>query len=288
MPQSSLHNLRSQPPILLAQGETGGAPGTERPVAETTAAEGHGGEKNDVGAVPDAALLFTNAVMIALIMVAFALAARRKLEAVPKGFQNFAEWIAESLNRFTVGIIGEGGEKYTPLVGTIFLYIFLMNMLSVVPGFHAPTANLSTTLALGVVVFVYVQYQGIRNNGLGGYLKHFVGPMPALSPLIMPVELISEFIKPFTLAVRLFGNIFGEDVILLVLAGLTTTMGMSYLSWLPIQFPVMLLATLTAFVQAMVFAILTCIYLSLMSHHEHGEHGEEGPIDDAHSHATGH
>jgi len=243
------------------------------------------------GEVPDATLLFLNSLLVALVIVAFALIVRRKRDHLPKGLQNLAEWIVESLNNFTVGIIGPGGEKYTPLAGTVFIYVLLMNLIGLIPGFHSPTANLSTTLALGVVVFVYVQYQGIRQNGLGGYIKHFAGAgsVPAfIVPLLFVIEVISEFIKPFTLAIRLFGNIFGENVIILVLAGLGTTLGGAALGWLPIQFPLMLLALLTAFVQAMVFTIPTCIYIVIMSGHGHEEeHGDASP-DAAHSPATGH
>jgi F-type H+-transporting ATPase subunit a len=287
MPQSQLHHSLSTAPIQIAQA---GQPttGAENPVAGAHTEQPAGEAKPNYGEIPDPMLLFANALLVALGMIVFALYARRKLESIPRGFQNFAEWIVESLNGFTVGIIGEGGEKYTPLVGTVFLYVLLMNLIGTIPGFHSPTTNLTTTLALGVVVFVYVQYEGIRNNGLGGYLRHFMGPMLGLSWLIGPVEIISEIIKPFTLAVRLFGNIFGEDVIILVLAGLMTSMGLKYLNWLPIQFPVVLLSLLTDFVQALVFTILTCIYISLMQPHGHSEHGEEGPVEAAHSHATGH
>ena len=220
-------------------------------------------------------------------MIAFGFAARKKLEAVPRGLQNFAESIVEFINsQFTVGIIGHGGEKYTPLVGTIFFYILIMNLWGQIPGLHSPTANLSTTLALGVIVFVYVQIQGVKANGLGGHLKHFMGPMPAAAPLLLPLEIIGEIIKPFTLAIRLFGNIFGEDVILVVLAGLGITLNLPLGQFLPIQIPIVLLAMLTSFVQAMVFSILTCIYISLVSHHDH----EEGHDDHEalHAHATGH
>jgi F-type H+-transporting ATPase subunit a len=229
--------------------------------------------------MPPAPLLFWNSLLVALIMIAFALSARRRLEDVPKGVQNFGEQIVEFVDTFTRDTIGPGGEKYTPLVGTIFIYILLMNLIGLVPGFHSPTSNLTFTLAMGVVVFIYVQYEGIRQNGILGYVKHFMGPMLLLSPLMLPVELVSEFVKPFTLAIRLFGNIFGEDVILIVLAGLGA--GSVATMWLPLQFPVLLLAILTSVVQAGVFAILTCIYLSLMSHHGHEEegHGGEGPAE---------
>src|SRR5436305_6523654 len=107
--------------------------------------------------------------------------------------------------------------------------------------------------------------------GVGG------GKFPELFWLLGPIEIISELIKPFTLAIRLFGNIFGEDVILVVLAGLAGSLAGPMLGFVPLHFPIMFLAMLTALVQAMVFSILTCIYLSLVTHHEHSdEHGEHG------------
>ncbi|MCW3100355.1 MAG: synthase subcomplex subunit [Chthonomonadaceae bacterium] len=264
-------------PILIARG--GQEPGQ-------VAGEAHTAEKpkeEDAGKIPDAPMLFGNSLVVAAILVGFALLARSKKEAVPRGFQNFAEQVVESLNYFTVGIIGHGGERYTPLVGTVFLYILLCNLIGIIPGLHSPTANLSTTLALGVIVFLYVQYEGIRTSGPVNYIKHFMGPMPALAPLMFPVELISELVKPFTLAVRLFGNIFGEDVILVVLAGLG--LELLHVPGLPLHFPVLFLSVITAVVQAMVFSMLTCIYLSLMAHHDHeGPNGEEGAIDAAHAH----
>jgi F-type H+-transporting ATPase subunit a len=263
-------------PILIARG---GQEHSEAAGEAHTAGEGH---KEDAGKIPDAPLLFGNSLLVAAILVIFALVARGKKATVPRGFQNFAEQVVESLNYFTVGIIGPGGERYTPLVGTVFLYILLSNLIGIIPGLHSPTANISLTLALGVIVFLYVQYEGIRSNGPVNYVKHFMGPMPALAPLMFPVELISEIVKPFTLAVRLFGNIFGEDVILIVLAGLG--LQLLHVPGLPLHFPVLFLSIITAAVQALVFSMLTCIYLSLVTHHEHeGPNGEEGAID-AHAH----
>ena len=181
---------------------------------------------------------------------------------------------------FTRGIIGEGGEKYVPLVGTVFYFILFGNLMGNIPYLNSPTGNLSTTLALGIIVFVYVQYVGIRSVGFGGYIKHFMGPMPALSPLLFPVEVISEIVKPFTLAMRLFGNIFGEDTVVIVLAGLAVQI-LPKAPIFPLQFPILVLGLLTAFVQALVFSLLTCIYISLQSHHDsehdgHAHHGVEG------------
>lgn len=284
MPQTS-HDFKFHPdstpekPILIARG----GQETEHAAGEGHTTEASKEKEEEPGKIPDAPMLFGNSLIVAIILIAFATAARSKKEAVPRGFQNFAEQVVESLNHFTVGIIGHGGERYTPLVGTVFLYILLSNLIGMIPGLHSPTSNISTTLALGVIVFLYVQYEGIRTNGPGKYIKHFMGPMPALAPLMFPVELISELVKPFTLAVRLFGNIFGEDVILMVLAGLGATL--LHVPGIPLHFPVLFLSAITAVVQAMVFSMLTCIYLSLVTHHEHeGPNGEEGAIDGAHAH----
>ena len=269
---------RPDKPILIARG--GQEPGRVEGDA-THAAKSE--KEEDPGKIPDAPRLFGNSLVVAAILVIFALVARSRKEAVPRGLQNFAEQVVESLNAFTVGIIGPGGERYTPLIGTVFLYILLSNLIGIIPGMHSPTANISVTLALGVIVFLYVQYEGIRTNGPVNYVKHFMGPMPLLTPLMLPVELISEIVKPFTLAVRLFGNIFGEDVILIVLAGLG--LNLLHVPGLPLHFPVLFLSVITAVVQALVFSMLTCIYLSLIAHHDHeGVNGEEGAIDGAHAH----
>jgi F-type H+-transporting ATPase subunit a len=268
----------------LAQAETGASPSE----ATGTTAETKAEEKHTAGEIPPASLLFMNSILVAVIMVVFALIARKRLEKIPRGVQNFSELMVEWVTQFTTDIIGPSGKKYIPLVGTTFVYILIMNLLGLIPGFHSPTSNVTITLALGVCIFIYVQYQGIRANGPVNYVKHFMGPMPALAPLMLPVELISEFVKPFTLAVRLFGNIFGEDVILIVLAGLGAGAAVAGSSWIPFQFPIIFLAVLTSVVQAMVFSILTCIYISLMTQHDHEGHGDEGSHDLTHAHATGH
>jgi F-type H+-transporting ATPase subunit a len=236
-------------------------------------------EKYHLGDIPAPAMLFWNGVLVAVMLCIFAKVATKRLKAIPTGVQNFGEFIVESMVNFTTGIIGPGGEKYVPLVGTVFFFILIGNLVGQIPYLSSPTGNLSTTLALGVIVFIYVQFVGIKANGLGGYIKHFMGPMPALSPLLFPVEVISEIVKPFTLAMRLFGNIFGEDTVIIVLTSLAVTM-FPKAPILPLQFPILVLGLLTAFVQALVFSLLTCIYISLQSHHD-SEH-------DGHAHAPGH
>lgn len=256
------------PSRLSAQEETGTHAGA------THASEGQPEHEYKLGDIPAPGMLFANALLVAILMVAFAAAATRKMKEIPEGVQNLGEFIVESMVNFTVGIIGPGGEKYTPLVGTLFFFILISNLIANIPGLHSPTANLSTTLALGLIVFFYTQYVGIRSKGLGGYIKHFMGPMPALSPLLFPVEVISEIVKPFTLAMRLFGNIFGEDTVIVVLA----TLGVSILPKIPIipvQFPILVLGLLTSFVQALVFSLLTAIYISLQLHHDSDDEGHD-------------
>lgn len=287
-------------PIVIAQAGGEGKGGEQKTEASggegnhagtTHAGEGH--EAPKPGEMPEPGLLFANALLVVALLVVCGAMAKSKAERIPRGFQNLTESIAEGLNSFTVGIIGPGGEKHTPFIGTLFLYIAFMNYLGLVPGLHSPTSNITTTLALGIIVFFYVQIEGIRNNGLGGHFSHFLGPKlgkyPLMAPLMLPIELLSELFRPFTLAIRLFGNIFGEDVILVVLAGLgIEMMGSQVAAFIPFQFPIMLLACLTCLVQAMVFSTLTCIYLSLVAPHgDHDEHhGEEG--HGHHAPAAGH
>lgn len=242
--------------------------------------QGHGGHHAyKLGDIPNPWLLFSNALLVILVLVAFGYWAARRLEEIPRGVQNLGELIVEAFVGFTRGVIGPGGEKYVPLVGTLFLFIYVGNLWGLLPVFHSPTANLSTTLALGLIVFFYVQYVGIRQRGIKGYLAHFWGPIPLAGILLFPIEVISELVKPFTLAMRLFGNIFGEDTVIIVLATLSVAI-MPFLPVIPVQFPVLVLALLTTFVQALVFTLLTCIYISLQSSHEE-HHSDEA----AHAHS---
>lgn len=259
-------------------GELQAHSGSQGAAAHTS--QGHGGHHEyKLGDIPSPWLLFSNALLVMLVIIAFGYAAARKLEEIPRGIQNLGEAVVEAFIAFTRGVIGKDGEKYVPLVGTLFLFIYLGNIWGLLPVFHSPTANLSTTLALGLIVFFYVQYVGIRSRGLKGYLAHFWGPIPLAGILLFPVEVISELVKPFTLAMRLFGNIFGEDTVIIVLATLSVAV-MPFLPIIPVQFPVLVLALLTTFVQALVFTLLTCIYISLqISHDDH--HSE----DAAHAHA---
>lgn len=184
------------------------------------------------------------------------------------------------IENMCVGIIGPKGRKYMPMILTFWLVIFVSNVVAVfMPA--APTADLSFNLAMALVAVGYVQYEGIRENGLLGHLRHFAGPSfgPGLfgvtlailiSPVIFTIEVISEIMKNVSLSLRLFGNIYGGHE---AVAAMDKLGG----GWVPFGAFLMPIKLLTCIVQAMIFTLLTCVYISLVTHHgeEHGEHGEE-------------
>jgi F-type H+-transporting ATPase subunit a len=217
---------------------------------------------------PDAVLI---GIITAIILGLVAFLATRNLQRIPSKGQAFLELIVGSLENFVVGLIGPEGRKYLPIVGTLFIYILVMNLSGLIPGWKSPTANINVTVALAVTVFLYVQYQGIRANGLLGYLKHFAGEPLWLAPLNFPIHVIGELARPLSLSIRLFGNIFGEDMVIIILLGL----GLGVLGGfpLPVQVPMYFFGVFTSFVQAMVFSILTCVYIAGATVHEdHGGH----------------
>ena len=200
-----------------------------------------------------------------VILIGLSLAARFSLKkTAPTGFQNFFEVIVGGLENFVEEIMGPEGKHYLTLIGSLFLFILVCNLLGLFPGFDSPTANINTTLALALVSFSATHYIGIRRHGIG-YIKHFMGPMPLLAPLMFPIELISHLARVMSLTFRLFGNMVAKHKLLLVLALLAP-----YIA--PV--PILGLGVLVAFVQAGVFTLLTMLYLSgsIEEAHLGGEH----------------
>jgi F-type H+-transporting ATPase subunit a len=224
-------------------------------------------------------------IIAAVLLVVCAFLATRNYSKVPKGIQNVFEWIVGLLRGLVHGFIpGKQGDLYVPYLGSLFLFIFTMNMLGVIPAFRSPTMTLSTTAALGITTFVMVQQYAIRGVGLVAYLKHFMGEVLWLAPLMVVVEVIGELAKPLSLSLRLYGNIFGEDKVaeeLMALGG-----------WVPVQAPMLLLAIFTSFLQAFIFTTLSTIYIASKVVHEggHDDHGhDEAHGDDkAHGHDEKH
>jgi F-type H+-transporting ATPase subunit a len=179
------------------------------------------------------------------------------------------EFIVSSLDGFVHNIVGKESKTLTPIIGSFFIFILCMNLFGLIPGFLSPTANINTTIALALIAFVVVQYYAISRLGPLGYLKHFLGEPIWLAPLMLPIHIIGELAKPLSLAIRLFGNIFGEDMVIAILAFIVlSTLGNVLI---PMQSGMMLFGIFTGFVQALVFSMLVSIYIAVAI----GDHGEE-------------
>jgi len=187
------------------------------------------------------------------ILIGLALVARFSLKkTAPTGVQNLLETVVSWLSNSIEELMGPEGKHYLSLIGTLFLFILVCNLQGLVPGFDSPTANINTTLALALVAFSATHYIGLKRHGVG-YIKHFMGPMWGLAPLMLPIELISHLARIMSLTFRLFGNMVAKHKLLLVLA-LLMPFGA------PI--PILGLGLLVSFVQAYVFTLLTMLYLS--------------------------
>lgn len=234
--------------------------------------------------------------VVAGILVALSIAATAKMAKIPRNkLQTIMESAVEFINNFCEQNIGPGGRRFAPLIGTLFLFILLSNLLGALPLIFkaegpgqvgpifnfliGPTANLSMNFAMALIVFFTFQVVALREQGLVGRLKHLAGPVPFAAPLIFVLEVISELIRPVSLSFRLFGNIFGEEMMVAAIIGLVAMLPAPF-GWLPLHLPLVLFGLLTAVVQAGVFCLLSCIYLRMaQSHDDHGSHAH----DEAHS-----
>ena len=184
----------------------------------------------------------------------------RRIELVPRGGQNVFEVVISAIEEFMVGVTGEEGRYLFPLIGTLAFYILISNYMGMVPGFFGPTANVNTTAACAIIVVFYTHVVGVKFHGVK-YIKHFMGPIWWLSPLIFVVEVIGHFARILSLSIRLFGNIMGEELVLAILMFLA---GM-YLAPLPMMF----LGLFTGGVQAFIFCLLSMMYFAGAIEHAH-------------------
>jgi F-type H+-transporting ATPase subunit a len=175
-------------------------------------------------------------------------------------------------------IVGPHGLKYFPIVMTFAVLILVSNLMGLFPLFMTPTSATSVTFALGLTSFLYYNYVGIKENGFFGHLKHLAGPIWWIAPLIFPIELISNFIRPFSLGIRLFGNMFADEKVMETITHLYPP----YTFWLALPVVVILmgLSVFVACVQTFVFILLSQLYLSEVSHPPHDEHAEQGHAQD--------
>jgi F-type H+-transporting ATPase subunit a len=215
-------------------------------------------------------------IVVALAVLAFVLRSRLSVDN-PSAFQLVIEELVGGLAGMLDENVGPKGRRYLPLVGTVGLFILVCNLIGLVPGFMAPTSNINVPLGCAITVFVYYQIQGFKEQGFLGYLKHFCAPAGApmwIAPVYLPIEIISHFSRVLSLSVRLFGNIFGEELVILILFTV-----MPFLAPLPMMF----LGIITGGLQAFIFVMLTMIYLSGAVAVEHGDegHGEAHQLEAA-------
>ncbi len=216
--------------------------------------------------------------LVAFLISFVAIRAAHQKKQVPSGIQNFCEIVVEVFAGFVTGILGEKGRKHVPYVGTIFIYILLMNWSGLIPLLKSPTSAWSTTLALALTTMVYIQVTGIREQGFFHYIKHMAGnPINifgyVLIPLMLALNIILEIgAAPFSLSLRLFANISSEDRLILNFAQMTLQSPFILL----FQIFVNVLAILFSTIQAFVFTLLTTVYLALISpSHEGEDHSAE-------------
>jgi F-type H+-transporting ATPase subunit a len=209
------------------------------------------------------------AMLVIAVLLTWAFVAGRQLQAttdpvVPDATltaRNTVEIFVEWFVGFIEGILGRKGRQFVHVYATFFLFILAANLIGLLPGFTPPTSNFNVTFALGVTSFVIYNYYGLRAKGFD-YLKHFLGPIWWLSFLMLPLELIDNLVRPVSLALRLFGNMTGDHLVLEIFTGLTKVV-------IPVVF--YMLGAFVSLVQAFVFTILSIIYLSLALE-EHGAH----------------
>ena len=232
--------------------------------------EGMLGRKAGVAMFPSGFTL--THVLITLLVVAFIIAGAISFSKGMRGqvkglvpprtmnFRNFFEYVTESVYGLVEGAMGEkNAARFFPLVGALWFFILFSNLFALIPGFNAPTDTLKTNVGIAILVFLATHYYGIKEHGVGNYLKHFMGPFPALAPLMVPIELISHFARPLSLAVRLMGNMMADHKVV-----------MSFFALVPILVPIpfLLLGLLVCLIQALVFCTLTAVYIGMAIEHE--------------------
>jgi F-type H+-transporting ATPase subunit a len=204
---------------------------------------------------------FTVELLVVLGFIAFFILVRATLSVEkPKPPQQFAELINEFIGGQAHSIIGHGYERFQPFVTCLFLFILTSNLLGLVPGIHAPTQVATVPFGLAILVFIYYNFYGFKDQGFFGYLKHFAGPVWWIAWLLFPIEITSNLARMMSLTIRLWANMFAGDLVTLV-----------FFSLVPVAIPVVFLALhiLVSVVQALVFTLLPMIYLSEATRHEH-------------------
>ena len=239
-------------------------------------------------------------ILVIVVLSSIFYFASKNAKLIPGRLQAACEGVVEWLDGFVCGILGPEGRHYTPFLGTLFLYIWTMNLIGLVPLMKSNTANSmvlkgpvalpvpTTTVALAIIVFVVVQTIGIQKQGIKGYLDHMAGSPRdvfgfVMSPLMFAIHVIGEFAKPFSLTFRLFCNIMGGHILVAVFVG----MGVAAMLPIPFQAPFLIFEIATSTIQAFVFTLLSTVYIAMMlPHGDHEEkHSHEHAAEPAHAKA---
>ena len=198
--------------------------------------------------------------VIMTFLIVMGAIASKGMSMVPSKTQNVFEVIISSIEDFMITVTGEEGRWLFPVAATVFLYVFVCNISGLIPGFFPPTASLNTTLSCALPVVVFTHIIGIKYHG-AKYIKHFLGPVWWMIPIILPIELIGHAARILSLTFRLFGNIMGHELVLGILFGLAGAF------FAPL--PIMALGIFVSFVQAFVFFLLSIMYFSGAMEHAH-------------------
>ncbi len=195
------------------------------------------------------AILYTWLVMAILIILG--LVVRSSINRIPGKLQNFMELFIGVIEKMITDNMGEKGKPFFPLIATLAFFILTSNLIGLIPGFYPPTANLNTTIACAIIVFITTHIVGVRQHGFS-YIKHFLGPVWWLAPFMFFVEIIGHLSRPLSLSFRLFGNMNGHELILIIFFTLAPFL---------VPLPMMLMGVLIAFLQSFVFMLLATIYI---------------------------
>lgn len=213
--------------------------------------------------IPDTCLIY---LFVIIGLCIFAIIGGRNLSLRnPSKFQIFVEWIVSALTNFSKSLVPSESKIMPPVVSALFLFILCSNYLGNVPGFVAPTKDVMVTGTLAIMAFIFIQFMGFYRQGFK-YLMHFVGEPVWLFPINIPIHVIGEIARPISLACRLFGNIYGEEMVVTVLMYLAISV--AKLPWLPLHLPLQAFGLLTGFIQAFVFTMLVGIYVAGAVEHE--------------------
>lgn len=201
--------------------------------------------------IPDHVIMALLVLVISLVV--FPLATRRLSKDRPGGFQQFLELVVTGLKELLEDIIGHGAsERFLYIIGGFAAFIFMCNMMGLFYFLQPPTGNVNTTFALSLSAFLYYNFRGVQAHGVIAYLKHFMGPIALLAPLMFPIEVIGNLARILSLGMRLFGNIFGEHTATGIFMGMFPFV---------VPWPMMGLGIFGGFLQTFVFIMLTMVYI---------------------------